>query len=166
MSCSAEQIAEKKRLALERLKAKQTGTVPPTISPSSPQVSKAQLIADNKRLALERLKAKNNVTVKSKALASTNSASMFLSSNSIYTEQSDVGKAKPLNQSRPKPYDNRPTQSGSKPTNSPRESIFQKTVTCSCSLINSQRFAIKIQGFFAPLIDVFKLIPSRSYGWY
>lgn len=172
MSCSAEQIAEKKRLALERLKAKQTGAAAPAATGTKvqlPHKSKTDLIAENKRLALERLRAKQqNASSKTTLSPSTNSASMFLSSNSFYSEQcqSDVGKTKPLTQNRPKPYaDNRPTGSTAKPmTNQPLAAIFQNSVSCSCSLLSSSRFVVKAQKYFEPLIEVFKLIPSRSYG--
>lgn len=197
MSCSAEQIAEKKRLALERLRANQTTTnassstsskiaenkqialerlaskkaasgqqADGTANAQSPQQSKAQIIADNKQLARERLRATQNLlALSNKTGSENNSASKFLSSNSF-----DAGKSKTAFQGRPKPYDNRNRPSGSGAIKTqpqqlpPVAAIFHKTVTCSCSLISTSKFMVKTQGYFAPLIDTFKLIASRSYS--
>lgn len=202
MSCSAEQIAEKKRLALERLRANQTTTIASsstsskiaenkqialerlaskkaasgqqadgTANAQSPQQSKAQIIADNKQLARERLRATQNLlALSNKTGSENNSASKFLSSNSFYSDQSDAGKSKTAFQGRPKPYDNRNRPSGSGAIKTqpqqppPVAAIFHKTVTCSCSLISTSKFMVKTQGYFAPLIDTFKLIASRSYS--
>lgn len=168
MSCSAEQIAEKKRLALERLKANQN-RVPVQIAPQQPaaEQSKAQLIADNKRLALERLRAKQNTKSNPPPSTTANSASTFLSSNTFYSAESDLGKSKAPTQNRPKPYENPQTSSTQKTAQPQPAAIFQKTITsASCFLLTSSRFLVSSKSFFAPLIDTFKQIPSRSYGFY
>lgn len=159
MSCSSEQIAEKKRLAQERLRTRKT---------------EALLIAENKRLALERLHARTKqigVDPQSRAKSSpssSNSASLFIASLHPSTSTHPVGKIK-INEIRPKPYDKRPASSHTNENtsaivNQSVAPIFRKSISCVCSLVSATRFVVTPSGFHAKLIEVFKQIPSRSYG--
>lgn len=40
----------------------------------------------------------------------------------------------------------------------------QKTVTGKCVLISQDKFCVQLQGFSEEAVNIFKTIPSRSYG--
>lgn len=146
MSCTAEEIAEKRRIAIERLNArksansgtnKQTGSV---LTAKSVQASVAAAAAPNPN---------------SNAVHGVGS---FYGHNE---NRNTIGKI-PAQRQPAVPYA-RPSQTQKK-TPSKVAPIFVRTVTCSLSLISEERFIADTNGYHEQMIEVFKQIPSRSYG--
>lgn len=151
MSCTAEEIAEKRRIALERLKKHKqvaSSTLPTPVSSSTS------------------LSTFNNT----KSIA-TNSKAFYGSSPLTKAPNKPTYNAAKLPQ--PNPYQN--ARISSQPYNTHNQQqrqtkpnalapVFTKQITCVCSMINDHRFIVTPSGYHAKLIDVFKTIPSREYS--
>ncbi|XP_053677789.1 SWI/SNF-related matrix-associated actin-dependent regulator of chromatin subfamily A-like protein 1 [Anopheles nili] len=143
MSSSAEEIAERRRIAIERLNARrrlndnQANTTKPIISASS-AVSNGSPVVQN-----------NQTTLTIRTFYGTNNQSSF-------------GKAKPSFQTQhaPRMPYAKPVQ---KNITSKVAPIFVRTVTCACSLVSETRFVVETNGFNEQMVEVFKQIPSKSY---
>lgn len=155
MSCSAEEIARKRREALERLKQ-----------------TKASAQTGN---------ASNKITSPGTASKATSTFYGNTSNDKANTLNQYANKMKqqpkPINNrisSQPYPRDgNTANTTPNRNTNSNQQNVatngFQrgfKTVTCTCSMITSKRFQVVQSGYHEKLIDTFKTIPTRSYGKY
>lgn len=149
MQCTAHEIAEKKRLALERLtKRKQEDENKPSI-------------AGNKQSTSPGTSSKPTSSFYGNA-SSSKANQLDAYENRIKRSPSRAVSNRILSQ----PYSKRE----SKPNiNQGVEivklaNIFVTAVTCSCSVVSETRFEVKISGFHEQLINVFKTIPSRNYG--
>lgn len=159
MSCTAEQIAEKKREAMERLK--QTKATATTSKASSNT---------------------NNVTSPGTAAKSTstfygnhqNDKANALNEyqNKMKTEKKSTSYNRISSQPYPKRNENSAmnVQLKSTTTNNNNNNIqkaapvFTKAVACSCSMVTPKRFQVNISGYNAKLIDLFKSIPTRAFS--
>lgn len=158
MNCTAEEIKEKRRLALERLKKTKEATqnqipVPiPTTSAStatSPGTSTKPTSSFYGNDTHQKTNALNQYENKMK-------------------QQHQYGQTNRI-MSQPYPKrDDKPTSSTTTNNNNNNAKTFmnsfKKVITCTCSMISSSRFQVNISGYSAKLIDVFKTIPTRSYS--
>lgn len=229
MSCSAAEIAEKKRIALEKLKAKKASLVNinnNNISKQSPQAvitapsickSVAPGITGNLIPSINATNNKNNGKAVptntampvpslnkpapplskpagpvSTVPSAENKASSFLNamkSSNIFKQRQelqhpardaahpykrptsnevttgDFYKKKSLDGGNGKNY----TQNGGAQTNAaqPQKNVapvFLNSVSCKVTMINAQRFEVQPSSFHNKLIEVFKSIPSKTYG--
>lgn len=148
MQCTAHEIAEKKRLAQERLKKRKEGdenkpsfggnkqpTSPGTLpNPTSSFYGNASSSKANELNALEnQIKHSPNHAASNRILSQPYSKPNSMPNN----KAAEVGKL---------------------------ANIFVTAVTCSCSMVSETRFEVKISGFHEQLVNVFKMIPSKSYG--
>lgn len=170
MSCSAEEIAEKKRLALERLKQTK---ISETNSPNSNQCM---------AFAKPASKAVNPT-------ASFYGSSINSKTNELTNYENKIKNQKPFKNnnrilSQPYPTKEQSSSLGERGkgnisaaincasnsamkkanTNDKVASVFRKIVTCTCEMIAENRFQVIQSGFHQKLIDMFKTIPTRKYG--
>lgn len=154
MSCTAEEIKEKRRLAQERLKKTKESAAQNKISVSNANASV------------------NTVTSPG---TSTKSTSTFYGN-----EQKDIAlhehenKMKQQHQygqtsrilSQPYPKrDANVTQSTTASNNAKQfMSSLEKVITCTCTMISATLFQVIVSGYSDKLIDVFKTISKRSYS--
>ncbi|XP_058057458.1 SWI/SNF-related matrix-associated actin-dependent regulator of chromatin subfamily A-like protein 1 [Anopheles bellator] len=139
MSCSAEQIAEKRRIAIERLNARKNSNKNAVSTPAA--ANPAQSGGPSKGATL--------------------TANSFYGQNNERTATSNPAHQRMLRDQRNtfSPY-SRPTK---KDTPTKVAPIFARTVTCACSLVSEERFIAETNGYSEPLIEIFKRIPSKSY---
>ncbi|XP_061386042.1 SWI/SNF-related matrix-associated actin-dependent regulator of chromatin subfamily A-like protein 1 [Musca vetustissima] len=193
MSCSAAEIAEKKRIALEKLKAKKAGLTSTTnnnntnsnkpappqtiLLPSAPckpvtaaapvssgaPVTAAPRIENKASSFLNAMKGSNIFKQRQEQQHSARDAAH------PYKRPSNEGmgnfyKRKSLDASNEKPN----VQNGG-PANTvaqPQKSVapvFLNSVSCKVAMISAQRFEVQPSSFHNKLIEVFKSIPSKSY---
>lgn len=148
MSCTAEQIAEKKRLALERLKQTKASQQSATSSKNARSPGAATFYGNEKN---EKANQLNQYENKMKHQPS------HSSSNRILSQPYPQRNANP---------NLTPTNANNHQKNQNTASIFKKVVTCTCSMISQTRFQVTESGYFATLIDVYKSIPTRAFGKY
>ncbi|KAG4072648.1 hypothetical protein HA402_004737 [Bradysia odoriphaga] len=154
MSCTPEEISEKRRIALERLNIRKlrmssadqssTATSPvnhdSTNSATSPK-SVASFYGNEKNVKTDVLNDYENKIKKSPANKITNRIL-----------------------SQPYPNNNNSGPSTSVASPGPKlASVFTKVVSCSCSMVTPTRFQVTTSGFCAKLVDVFRTIPSKAY---
>lgn len=158
MQCSAEQIKEKRRLALERLKRTKD--------------SQTQAQASNPTAT------SNGTSTATSPGTSTKPTSTFYGSDTQkkanelneyenkMKQQHHHGQAsRILSQPYPKRDPNATSSSATSNNNAPKFlKPFEKVVTCTCSMISPTRFQVVTCGYSEPLINVFKTIPTRSYS--
>lgn len=150
MSCTAEEIAKKRHEALERLKQTkalaQTGNV--SNKTTSPGTS-------------------NKATSNFYGNASNNKADTL---NQLENKMKQQPTSSHHNRISSQPYPRNGNTTNNTPTRNTNGNqqkmapIFAKPVTCTCSMISSKRFHVIPKGYNEKLIDVFKTIPTRSYG--
>ncbi|XP_037052396.1 SWI/SNF-related matrix-associated actin-dependent regulator of chromatin subfamily A-like protein 1 [Bradysia coprophila] len=154
MSCTPEQISEKRRIALERLNIRKlrmsTADQSPTATPSVNQNSSsaatspksvASFYGNEKNVKTDVLNDYENKIKKSPANKITNRI---------------------LSQPYPNNNNSGPSTSGASP--GPKlASVFTKVVSCSCSMATPSRFQVTTSGFCAKLVDIFRTIPSKAY---
>lgn len=137
MSCTADEIAEKRRIAQERLKENARKSTENAVSPP--------------RKFYGAIKQENNAAVFRQAISvGVNHQNKMKSDNSA--------KANRIF-SQPYTKKNEPsteTFSFAK--------VFNKTITCTCSLISDDRFVVASSGYSEKLINELKTISSRVYG--
>lgn len=145
MSCTAAEIAEKKRQAIERLKQRQnpsTSTHQPlqqkqnTTSATSPGSSKAFYGNASNEKAAQLSEYENKI----KHSSDPHTPNRILS----------------------QPYSTR--HEHYKKSSSTNRVILPSSTACTCSMINEKRFEVIASAYNAKLIEVFKTIPTRSYG--
>lgn len=179
MSCTAEEIAEKRRIAQARLKAKQTATcaslntkslLTHTTTTSAPLKAQLTHAATINIIVPE----KNSVSfygASNKTNCSTGSTYQPLAVNQQQQQTINKLKASPSfkdNRTKYGPYANRNNSLGNtqKNDNQTVAAIFRKTISCTCSMITEKRFVVTPSAYHAQLIEVLKSIPSKAYGWY
>lgn len=179
MQCSVEEIAEKKRQALERLQRLKQCKQSDEATDGNNQATNSQ-IAEKKRQALERLKNRPRPIVDTAPLAAGNQPTDAPIKPTIaFYGTTPSTKATELNE-----YENKFKHSAdhavsnrimSQPYSARHSvgqaaeatrvaSVFTTVVTCSCSMVSARRFEVKTVGYLEQLINVFKTISSRSYG--
>lgn len=166
MLCTAEEIAEKRRIALERLKNRKlngNAAGPSTPSPAEmqPQTSSSSLSAVQHNLS--------NEATSPKSIASFYGKETNLKTNRLSAYESKIKSSstpKTHNRILSQPYHNNSNDSRghSIPTKEKLAPVFTKVVSCSCSMVTPRRFQVVSSSYCAKLIDTFKTIPSRSYG--
>lgn len=149
MSCTTEEINEKRRLAQERLKKTKESSVQNQISVSNASGSA------------------NTVTSPG---TSTKSASIFYGNeqkgNALHQHENKMKQQHKHGQTSrilSLPY----TTRNPKPTNNNAQQFMhsmEKVITCTCSMITSTRFQVIPSGYSDKLIDVFKTIAKRYYS--
>lgn len=161
MSCTAEEIAEKRRVAIERLNARKqalnnNNSVPKYSSPPALVTSKPTFTLPPQQ---QQAIAAHNTTSFYGTPAVPNFKQLVTNGAA-----SGPGKIKnSFNNSRiqSKPYGkNSPVNHGTPGKVAP---VFIRTVTCSCAMVSETRFVVQTTGFNDKLIDVFKSIPSKQY---
>lgn len=179
MSCTAEEIAEKRRIAIERLNARKnalnnnngagTATAAAVPKPAASTVSTKPTftLPPKQQQAIEAHKASSfygkssNTTAPNFKQIVTNGATSSGSSSS-----SGGGKIRnPFNNARPQtqPYARNSPAASNAGKIAP---VFVRTVTCCCAMVSETRFIVQPSGFNDKLIEVFKSIPSKQYGRY
>lgn len=153
MACTAEEIAEKRRQAQERLKQRKATIQTTTHSTNSTSPSTSSKAAQSfyGTANNEKVNTLNNYE------------------NKMKQQSSPIHKNRISSQ----PYPKRDGSSNSNHTanrmknnEQKNASIFMQVVTCTCSMISENRFQVIQKGYNAKLIDVFKTISTRSYGKY
>lgn len=145
MSCTAREIAEKKRQAQEKLMQKQeklmeTSSTTNIFHQKSP-TGTAQLFYGNttKNQKTKELSFETNVKP-----------------HNQYTHKNRI-----LSQ----PYSNRADNSKDvSNTEKKNARVYKKTITCTCAMISEDRFEVIPSSYHAQLIEVFKAITTRKYG--
>ncbi|EAT41369.1 AAEL006963-PA [Aedes aegypti] len=168
MSCTAEEIAEKRRIAIERLNARKNGLNnnvgggggPSLVSSSVAGTTSTQHAAE---------------THKRPWPSGTHNPGSFYGTNSTVSnfKQIVTNGAKPAEgggkmksffnnpRSQTLPYvKNTPIGNGTPDKVAP---VFTRTVTCSCALVSESRFVVQPSGFHEKLIEVFKSVSSKQY---
>lgn len=173
MSCSAAEIAEKRRLALAKLQAKTTTVKPPSTSsnPKPPTGAQEQLGA-KPASNFYRSPPQNTNSFNNKATTNTysrndNKSSSFLNALKAISSAS----SRELSRATAHPYQrpngpHKPTLGLSPEKQKPTEglaSVFVKSVNCRVYMISPNRFAVDASGYHEKLIEVFKKMPTKSY---
>lgn len=152
MSCTAAEIAEKRRQAIERLKQRQNpsaSTVQPlqqkqnTTSATSPGSSKAFYGNASHEKAAKLSEYENKIKHSSDPHTSNRILSQPYSKR--HEHNNNMSRT-----SEPSPRTNR--------------FILSSLTACTCSMISEKRFEITASANNTKLIEVFKTIPTRSYG--
>uniref|UniRef100_A0A1Q3F1L1 Putative swi/snf-related matrix-associated actin-dependent regulator n=1 Tax=Culex tarsalis TaxID=7177 RepID=A0A1Q3F1L1_CULTA len=155
MACTAEQIAEKKRIAIERLNARKNALATTSGSSAAPKPSPQQTPPTTSSKPLFTLPEKQK-------------QAMAMASSSFYGASSGDGGGKApsfsTNNGRTAAHPYAKATSGKAPGKPAAVApIFLRTVTCSCSMVTETRFIVQPSGFNEKLIEVFKSIPSKQY---
>lgn len=149
MSCTAEEIEEKRKIAVERLKSRKLGM--------NTAVHPVQ-------------QSPTNAATSPKSIASFYGSTTNVKTNQLSAYENKLKESpsnKIANRILSQPYSNRNSTNGSGSSASTIKKlapVFTTAVTCSCSLISPHRFQVVTSGYFSKLIDVFKTIPSRAYS--
>lgn len=149
MACTAAEIAEKKRKAIERLK--QTKASVPTTTSTTNSKNSTSHGTDNKKTLNFYGNASNE---KATAL---NEYEHKMKQQPTYHQHNRISS---------QPYP-RIANATSKTTNNNEPklaSVFVNVVTCTCSMISPKRFQVIQKGYHIKLVDIFKTIPTKSYG--
>lgn len=170
MSCTAEQIAEKKRLALERLKQRKNAS--PKSATSNQETSIDSVIPPS--VSINPTTSFYGANINSKTNELTNYENKIKNLKNITNNNRILSQPYPKKEpSSGKPGTgnilasiNAASNTAMNKTNTTNKSasIFVKTVICSCEVIEESRFQVIPSGYHAKLIDVFKTIPMRKYG--
>lgn len=153
MSCTAEEISEKRRIALERLKNRKLN-----INTAVQSTVAVQPVQQNS----------TNAATSPKSIVSFYGSTTNVKTNQLSAYENKIRESptsKIANRILSQPYSNRNNGSGpSASTITKLAPVFTTAVTCTCSLISPCRFQVITSGYFAKLIDVFKTIPSRIFS--
>lgn len=159
MSCTAEQIAEKKREAMERLKqTKATATTSKASSNTNNATSPGTAAKSSSTFYGNQQNDKANALNEYQ--------------NKMKTEKKSTSCNRISSQPYPKRNENATMNVPLKSTTTNNNNnniqkaapVFTKAVACSCSMITPKRFQVSISGYSAKLIDVFKSIPTRAFS--
>lgn len=182
-TCTAAEIAEKKRLALEKLKAKKNQTssnnlyrAPQTTNNSAnsaqpnppPQPSASKTITS----PVQTFYKSNTENKASDFLKAIKQSSTFAQRNEVRNSSHPYSRP-----SGPSPQQQQQQQSSATTgssvfknaltTESNKKAklapVFTNSVSCTCYLVSAVRFAVCPSGFHTQMIEVFKTIPSKSY---
>lgn len=166
MGCTAEEIAEKRRLAMEKLK-KTKATFEPARTAQTPKPMTNNNTAtspgtDTKPTSIFYGNEKNQ-----------KAETLNQYENKLKHQPSHSSSNRILSQPYPK-RDEKMMTKNVQPTNTNNNSnsaqkfnsIFKKVISCTCSMISSTRFQVKESGYSAKLIDIYKSIPTRAFSKY
>lgn len=160
MSCTKEQIEEKKRIATEKFKARQIALAAkvPKLTQSAVSVPLRPVftLPPHQQQVIDAYKA-------SSGSSSVSHFKQIVTNKSTVSSGVGVGKTKSPYNARPQshPYArNSPNRSGTPVQVAP---VFVRSVACSCAMVSATRFVVKTSGFNEKLIDVFKSIASKNY---
>uniref|UniRef100_A0A182RG25 SWI/SNF-related matrix-associated actin-dependent regulator of chromatin subfamily A-like protein 1 n=1 Tax=Anopheles funestus TaxID=62324 RepID=A0A182RG25_ANOFN len=140
MSCTSEEIAEKRRLAIERLNARKKCIENQS---NHSQVSRHGGIVQAVPTGI------NKTPLNISTFYGGNQSSFGKSNSSLHMKRTPTTH----------PY-TKPIQKNTPTKVAP---IFVRTVTCACSIVSESRFVVESNGFNEQMIEVFKQIPSKSY---
>lgn len=182
LTCSAEEIAEKRRRAMQKLQGR-TGQLIANINQNSANgiPGSSWLKSKDKEVvvtaAVPRSKTYSSPSPKMKA--STNKASEFLSalgSNPLIMERLQQKKhtsaaalkdaVHPYHKSNPNsgsPYAVAKSESSMKPAQKTID-FLGSTTNCQAYLISPTRFEVDVSKFHPQLINIFKSLTTKSYG--
>uniref|UniRef100_A0A182SEK0 Helicase ATP-binding domain-containing protein n=1 Tax=Anopheles maculatus TaxID=74869 RepID=A0A182SEK0_9DIPT len=146
MSCTSEEIAEKRRLAIERLNARKKCIQNLANNNTSSTTGDGGGVQQTGPLAT------NRTPLSISTFYGGNQFSFGKVSSSLQTKRGPTASV---------PY----TKPGQKQNNTPGKvaPIFVRTVTCACSIVSDIRFVVETNGFNEQMIEVFKQIPSKTY---
>lgn len=152
MQCSTEEIAEKKRQAIERLKEKKRNSA----------------AADNNNSTSPGASTKSSSTFYGNAI--TNKVSELNEYENKIKNTSNQATTNYRILSQPYPHRN-PNNNENQSSNafdlmksSVNRSANNSFVSSTCSMISTDRFQVEVAGFHEKLNSVFKTIPSRNFG--
>lgn len=153
MSCTAEEIQEKKRLALERLK-KTKETQSPLSVPN----------ATTSTATSPGTSTKSPSTFYSNSVPRGNASAIQHQHENKMKQLRHYGQtSRILSQPYPK-RDEKPTN------NNNNAQMFmtskEKVIACSCTMMSATRFQVITSSYSDKLIDIFKTIPKRAYSKY
>ena len=135
MSCSREEIAEKRRLAQEKLRQSKSSVCVSTNSFYGPQKN----VLSEYQNKIKATSPYKNARILSQPYTNNNTTS-----GRRQSKETETNKAS---------------------TSAVCAPIFDKNFcTCTCSLISANRFVVIPSTFHSQLIDVFKTIPSKLYS--
>ncbi|XP_053664648.1 SWI/SNF-related matrix-associated actin-dependent regulator of chromatin subfamily A-like protein 1 [Anopheles marshallii] len=141
MSCTSEEIAEKRRLAIERLNAR--------------------------KKCIGSQQTNNSVSVDGSSVQAVPATGINRTPLTISTfydgNQSSFGKSSPSFHAKRGPTAYPYTKPNQKNGPAKVAPIFVRTVTCACSILSESRFVAESNGYNEQMIEVFKQIPSKSY---
>lgn len=165
MSCTAEQIAEKRRIAQELRARKQTlsSSLPSTPPTTTTQTSAATSNSNN---SAHKFLSSGTFYSSMSSSSSKSAPPPFFSSSSSHhkLKSSSSYVAPPQSKQRTQPYsvDRHATTTTTK--NDQLAPVFVQSVSCTCTMISDQRFSVTPTRFHNKLVDIFKSIPTRQYG--
>ncbi|XP_062547959.1 SWI/SNF-related matrix-associated actin-dependent regulator of chromatin subfamily A-like protein 1 [Armigeres subalbatus] len=174
MSCTAEEIAEKRRIAIERLNARKNAQDNVGAKVSAPIPSSASATVPLKPIFTLPLKQKQVIEAhKTSAFYGTGSSSanqpatnfkQIVTNGTAVPGGGGYGKTKNLyNNARSQMHPYAKNSSSSNGTPGKIAPVFIRTVACSCAMVSESRFVVQASGFNEKLIEVFKSIPSKQY---
>lgn len=155
MSCTAEEIQEKKRLAAERLKKTKAAAQNP-IPVSNPNTSTSTVTSPGTSTKPTSSFYGNDLQQKANELNQYENK---------MKHQHHIGQSSRI-MSQPYPKRDANVTTPATANNSAHIFLkpFEKVITCTCSMISSSRFEVIPSGYLDKLITVFKTIPTRSYS--
>lgn len=157
MSCTAEQIAEKRREAQERLRLRQ----------EQQKSSNHAAVSVNNNNTIKPASVSGVAEGKINAFYGSSTANKTAELQNYEAKIKSQQPYKNKNRILSQPYPKKDAKAAVASTKAPETKlapVFQKTVTCTCAMVASTRFNVIVDGYNVPLIDVFKTIPTRSYG--
>lgn len=162
MGCTAEEIAEKRRVAMERLKqtketAKTSKSNTNSNTVTSPGTAAKASSAFYGNQQNDKANALNQYENKMKHETKHSSANRILSQP--YSKRHETASTNTPLKSTTSTSNNNNNNNNQKPY-----SIFTKAVTCTCSMISQTRFQVATSGYSEKLIDIFKSIPTRAFS--
>lgn len=161
MGCTAEEIAEKRRLAKEKLQktaAAFAAARTPTSKPTTHSTTATSPGTDTKPTSVFYGNEKND-----------KAETLNQYENKMKHQPSHSSSNRILSQPYPKRDGAAAQSTSTTSTNMDNKAskvapMFTKTVTCACSMISSTRFQVKESGYSAKLIDIYKSIPTRAFS--
>ncbi|XP_058824216.1 SWI/SNF-related matrix-associated actin-dependent regulator of chromatin subfamily A-like protein 1 [Topomyia yanbarensis] len=158
MSCTAEEIAEKRRIAIERLNARKNA-----VENSKPQSIPSSEASPKPTFTLP-LKQQQAIHSSASFYGKANATDNPHQSSNNKPNGYGPGKVKQVftnTRMQSNPY----TRNGPANRRTPGKiaPVFIRTVTCACAMVSETRFVVQASGFNDKLIEVFKSIPSKQY---
>uniref|UniRef100_A0A8D8NU11 SWI/SNF-related matrix-associated actin-dependent regulator of chromatin subfamily A-like protein 1 n=1 Tax=Culex pipiens TaxID=7175 RepID=A0A8D8NU11_CULPI len=157
MACTAAEIAEKKRIAIERLNARKNALATPSNSSTKPPPQ--QVPKPTKPIFPLPEKQRQAMALASSSFYGTNSSVGGIGGKAPSSISNGSARSATHPYSKPS-FGKVQTTKGVAPPVAP---VFIRTVTCSCSMVTETRFTVQPSGFNEKLIEVFKSIPSKQY---
>uniref|UniRef100_A0A182NET2 SWI/SNF-related matrix-associated actin-dependent regulator of chromatin subfamily A-like protein 1 n=1 Tax=Anopheles dirus TaxID=7168 RepID=A0A182NET2_9DIPT len=148
MSCTSEEIAEKRRIAIERLNARKRSL---------------ENQSNNNKLGSAALNYTGTTSEPQKTATGTDKIPLNIRTFYGVGNESSFGKSSSsyqTNRGATHPYAKPAPKSETPSKVAP---IFVRTVTCACSLVSETRFIVETNGFNEQMVQMFKQIPSKNY---